>query len=531
MTSRQRDEGAEILRFGGGRNSRASEDQINPIECTDGENFILDPGQGEFRPRPPFDLVGTVPNVSEIRGFVTLRKTDGTVSMLVQAGAQVYEWDGASTFTAVGSVSSSAKLRGKAESFWPLADKVLISDINLAEEIHEWDGTTFQQSSFFEADGSTPFSAFRCKYIVVENERAFYGNIYESAANYPHLLVCSSLGDYTVVSASQRPSDALGTDAPWFLPVPQLKPINGMGFAFGVLAISQDAGAFEKLSGSSAKDYTLDKLHDGSGAVGFESVVSTGNDIIYGAAARIESLVSTDKYGNVEYDDLSFKIYNDIEDVTSWTLIYNPRVHRTYCIPSGGNEIHVMHNDLMGTELSPWSKWTTQHSFSFQPTASMLCRDPADGLEYVFMGDANGNVYRLEGSGTAGDGGSANIISYRMSMLYQAPLDMKAFNINGWVTHRKQLSNDIMLRFLFAGKHVHDVSKTVELSAVTYDTPYSGSVYYGGSYYYGASQENRLVRRTFGTPGQANGFQIETKVDSVNAFAIPEVGVRYDDAG
>lgn len=527
MTRKFRDEGAEILRFGGGRNTRASEDQINPLECTEGENFILDPGNGEFRPRPPFDLEGTVPNGAEIRGFATLKKTDGTVSMLVQAGAQVYSWDGA-TFTAVGSVSSSARLRGPAKANWALTDKVLISDLNLSEEIHEWDGTTLTQTTFLQSDGSSAFGAFRCKYIVIENERAFYGNIYESGQAFPHLMVSSERGNYLVVSASDRPSSALGDDAPWFLPTPQLKPINGMDFAFDVLAISQDGGAFEKLQGSTAKDFVLQKLHPGSGAVGAEAVISTGNDIIYGASGHIESLESTDKFGNVEYDDISFKIKSDITAFDEWALVYNPRLRRVYCFPVEGSEVHVLHTDFIGTELSPWSKWTTQHSFSFQPTASMVCRDPVDGLEYVYMGDANGNLYKLEGSGESGDAGSASIIAKRTSMLYIAPLDLQAFNIIGWITHRKRLANDVVLRFLFAGKNVHDVAKTIELSAIDFDTPYGGSVYYGGNYYYGARQENRLVRRTFGIPGEANAFQIEVEVDSTNEFAFPEIGLRYD---
>ena len=191
MTSLFRDEGAEILRFGGGRNTRASEDQINPIECTDGENFILDPGNGEFRPRLGFDLVGTVPNGAEIRGFATLKKTDGSVSMLVQAGATVFEWDGSSFFSR-GTVAATAQLRGTQRAFWALADKVLIADINLAEEIHEWDGTTLAQTSFFEADGSTAFSAFRCKYIAVESERAMFFNIFESAALFPLKDSCAT---------------------------------------------------------------------------------------------------------------------------------------------------------------------------------------------------------------------------------------------------------------------------------------------------------------------------------------------------
>lgn len=531
MTTRFKDEAAEILRFGGGRNTRASEDQIHPLECTDGENFILDPGNGEFRPRGAFDLIGTAPNGSEIRGFVTLRKTDGTVSMLVQAGEQVYEWDG-EDFTLRGTVAATAKLRGTSKSFWALADKVLISDLNVADNIHEWDGTTFSETSFFTADGSTPFGNFRCKYILVENERAFYGNIFESGSAFPHLLVSSKLSDYSIVSASDRPADALGADAPWFLPTPQLKPINGMAFSMGLLAISQENGAFEKLEGTSAKDYALVKLHDGSGAIGDEAVVSTSNDIIYGAQAHIESLLSTDRFGDVELDDISFKIADDIEAFDNWTLVYNPRVRRIYCFPVGGSEVHVIYTDFIGaqnplSELSPWSKWTTQNAFAYQPTAAMVCRDPVDGLEYTFMGDSDGNVYKLEGTG-AGDAGSDDIIAFRRSVLYQSPLDTKAFRINGWLTHRKNLSNTATLKFLFHGKDIFDVVKSITLTSLDFTTVYSGDHHYGGNYYYGAKHKNRLARRTFATPGQSNAFQIETKVEGSNVFAIPEVGFRFD---
>ncbi len=529
MTGRIKDEAAEILRYGGGRNTRASEDQIHPLECADGENFILDPGNGEFRPRAPFDLEGTAPNGSEIRGFATLRKTDASVSMLVQAGEQVYEWDGAS-FTLVGTVAATAKLRGPANAFWALEDKVLIADVNGAEDIHEWDGTTFAETSFFTADGSTPFGNFRARYIIVENERAYYCNIFESGSAFPHLLVSSKLGDYNIVSASDRPADALGADAPWFLPTPQLKPINGVAFSMGLLAISQEAGAFEKLTGTSAKDYALEKLHDGSGALGVEAVVSTSNDIIYGAESHIESLLSTDKFGDVEFDDLSFKIADDIAAFSDWTLVYNPRVRRIYCFPVNGSQVHVLHTDFLRSELSPWSKWRTQNAFAFNPTAVMVCRDPVDGLEYTYMGDGNGNLYKAEGSGTAGDAGSDSIIAFRTSVLYQAALDSKAFRLEGWLTHRKNLANTATLKFLFSGKNIFDTAKDITLTSLDFTTVYSGEHYYGGSYYYGAKQKNRLARRTWATPGQSNSFQIETKVDSINDFAIQEVGFKFDEA-
>ena len=525
------DENADLLRFGGGRNTRASEDQINPLECTDGENFVLDPGNGEFRPRKPFDLVATAPNGLEIRGFATLRKTNGTVSMLVQAGPQVYQWDGA-TFSAVGSVSSSARLRGPAESFWALDDKVLISDINLAEEVHEWDGTTFQQVTFVETD-DTSFPAIRAKYILVDNERALYFNIYESGAGFPHLMVSSQGGKYTAIAPAggvrARPSSSLSSDDPWFLPMPQLKPINGVASAFGVIAISQDDGDFEKLTGADSTNFAIEKLHPGSSAVGNEAIISTSNDIIYGAPSHIESLLSTEKFGDVEFDDLSFKIADDVKAVTDWTLVYNPRVRRVYCFPSTANLVHVLHTDFLRSELSPWSKWTTDHPFSFQPTATMLCRDPADGLEYVFMGDASGNLYRLEGSGELGDAGTTSICSRRVSTLYAARLDAQSTDIQGWIRHRKRLAATVEMRFIYSGEHVRDERVDVDLDQVVFDTVYGGEVYYGGNSYYGPNQENRLVRKTFGVTGQSNAFQIETKVDSTNEFAIQEIGVRYDE--
>lgn len=542
MPSKIGTEDAQVLRFGGGINSRASEDRIDPLECTDGQNFLLDAGTGEFRKRPPFDLVGTVPNAAEVRGFVTLLKSDGTVKMAVQAGATVYDWDGANTFTSIGTVAATAKLRGAKEAIFQLDDKVIITDLNLAEEVHEWNGTTFQQTSFLASDGSTAFATFRAKYCVVENERAYFGNVHDNGTNIPHLLVCSQRGQFEVIIATgQASTDRAGAagmtaEDPWFLPMPQFKPINGLVFAMSVLAVSQQKGAFDYLTGVDATDFALTKLHDGSGASGFESTVSITNDIVYGVSGAIESLQSTDKFGNVEFDDLSFKIAPStasatrpsIRSYTGWTLVYNSRLRRVYCFPDGQQECWVLFTDFIGTELSPWSKWVTKHALAFQPTAVMTCRDPSDGLEYVFMGDASGNVYRMEGSGTSGDGGTHSIRAFRTSMLYSAPLDSKAQRLQGWIQHRKNLANTAELTVLWAGEHVFDEMISREFSALTFGTPYGGSVYYGGAFYYGVAQENRLVRQQWTAPGRSNQFQLKTQVDGFNDFAWTETGVRYE---
>lgn len=530
MTTRIRTEDAFVLRFGGGINSRASEDQIDERECSAGRNFVLDPGNMEFRPRPPFDNVGTVPNGGQINGFATLKKSDGTVSMLVQGGSVVYEWDGLSTFTQVGTCASTSKLRGTQQAQWTLDDKVIITDLNLADDIYEWNGTTFQTVSFLTSDGSTSFGTLRAKYALVDNERLLLGNLYDNGATFPHLLVGSKRGDFTIISNADRPSTSLSEADPWFLPTPQLKPINGLAQAYNVIAISQESGAMEQLIGSSAKDFALTKLHKDSGASGTESVVSTENDIMYGRPGVIESLADTDRYGDTEVNDPSFKIQPDIKGYSAWTCHFNRRLHRLYAFPSGASEVWVCQTDMMRGEVSPWSKWDTAHPLAFQPTAAMVCWDPQDSLEYLFMGDSNGNVYRMEGSGTSGDGGSASIITERTSRQFTAAVDASFFKVNGWVKHRKNLSNTLSLSCLWAGEHTHDVTKTIDLIAVPFTTVYGGSVYYGGSIYYGAKFQDRFIRSKWAATGGSEEVQFKLSVTGTNTFAIGEVGVRFDAA-
>ena len=115
------------LKFGGGLHTRASSDEIDLRECSAGQNFALDLEDREFTNRKPFKLLGTAPNGSEIRGFAQLLKSDGSTSMLVQAGTAVYEWDGTSFSSSKGTVSATAQLRGRLEHNWQLDDKVLIT--------------------------------------------------------------------------------------------------------------------------------------------------------------------------------------------------------------------------------------------------------------------------------------------------------------------------------------------------------------------------------------------------------------------
>lgn len=105
-----------VLKFGGGLHTRASPDEIDGREAAGGFNFLIDIQNRNLRNRAPFDLVGTVPNGQPIRGGASLLTTGGVVTTLFQAGNTVYQWNGHSTFTSVGSCSSGCKLRGDRKS-------------------------------------------------------------------------------------------------------------------------------------------------------------------------------------------------------------------------------------------------------------------------------------------------------------------------------------------------------------------------------------------------------------------------------
>lgn len=514
--------------FGGGVHSRASAEDINPQECADGQNFDLDPQNRSYRNRKPFDLIGTVPNAAEIRGFVNLLKTDGTVSLLVQAGSIVYEWDGATTFTNVGTVSSTAKLRGRLEHNWQLDNKVIITDMNLAQPVMEWDGTTLQNITFTKNDGSTAWTGdFKAKYCVISNERVMFANINDNSVALPHLIVGSQSGSYTIISNNQRPSSALSTADPFYLIQPDYHYINGMIEAFGVLTTSSKKGSMFNLTGTDATDFAFTELYPRSGASGDEAVAFIGNDVAYGREGRIESLISTNKYGDVDADDLSIGIFDQIEDYDNWTLIYNSRLQRFYCLPENKTEIWVYHKPLALTQLSPWSKWKTNHDVAFQPSAIMNMIDPADGLEYVFFGDANGNFYRLEGSGSNGDGGNYNIKTQKLSSLIDVPITSQSYDLRGEVKYKSNTAITLMLEFFYQGRKIITTSQSVTIPATSNRAYYSDGYYYNNGTGYG-SFSGLFSRIPFRVPAKGNSFQVRATVESTNDFEISSLILKFE---
>lgn len=515
-----------IFNFGGGLHTRASEDDIDPREAADGANFLLDLQNRDLRPRPPFDLIGTVPNAAEIRGGGSLLKSDGTVSTLIQAGNTVYEWNGLTTFTSKGTVSATARLRGHWRSHnWTLDDELLLTDLSLAEVVKKWDGTTLASVTFTNEE-SSGFGTFYAKYLNVANERAIFAHVKDATGTYKHMIVGSEAEDYTVISVSNRPSSALSEADPFFLLSPDLKPINGHVEAFGTAVISTERGQLFNLTGVSAKDFAFEPFYPGSAATGEESIAYIGNDVIYGRQGRIESVTDTDKFGDSSNDDLTKQVSDQVATYSGWLSVYNSRLNRVYLFPSGQSEVWVLDTSLRGGDLSPWMRWTTTHALAFQPTFAMSMLDPQDGLEYVIMGDASGNVYRMEGTGRSGDGGTSPVSLEWLTKLVTEKLDAQLYDTEGYIRFHKDQATTVELVFEYAGEEAFNKSVTVNLPAIGNVNYFGGEVYFGGDFYFG-SVSGRLSRRKFGVPGQANEFQLRLKITEANDYAISTVGLRF----
>lgn len=519
-----------IFRFGGGLNTTTNPSDISPREATAGENFHLQLDGGSLKKRQSFDLIATATNSREIMGGGDYIDTDGNVSAWIQAGPTVYEWDGASGFTEVGTVNASSRLRGGRRSTSLLDGYSIVTDLARQEIVKTWNGTTFAD---FEHNLTAPL---RAKYCVVHDERAFFGNV-ESGTATPHVILGSERSDVEVLTVTDRPSSALSEEDPFFIPMQDLRPINGMIMAFGLLAISSQDGEINKLTGGSAKDFALDALFENSAATGDEGIVYVGNDIMIGRHGKIESLGAIEAFGDVATDDISRWIANLIKDIRRWTINYDARLHRVYFWPElGGNgELYVFEKAMFDplarqatrvVGMSPWSIWTTDYgNQAFAKTASFYIRNPATGIDHLYFGDTAGRIFQLSGTGTK-DGGTTNIVTKFTTAPIILPLDRDTYDFKGAVYFKRHYAGTITLNVLYQG---HRLMKTPVVLTVAAGSAahFGGSYYFGGSVYFGMQFEGQLERQYFSVAGAGGQVQFEITLSGANQIEIDRIVCRF----
>lgn len=513
--------------YGGGLNTSSTEDAIkNGESAKGGKNYEIDAYALELRPRQPFDLLDTAPDGYQIRGMINRVATDGTAEILVQtSGGNVYKYDGALngfdvTPVATG-ISSTAKLRGKLEHNWNLTDEVIVTDLNLQEHVKVWDGSSLSDIT----DGLA--GNFKAKYAFIALDRAWYANIEDNGSLYPHLIVGSEVEDYNTITTTDKPSTAIGEADPFYMTAPDLRPINGLVSAFSNVVMSTKDGQIFVLSGSDSTDFAFSDLFPRSGASGYEGVVYSGNDVVYGRRGRIESLSSTNTYGDVQSDDLSKWIKNEITDYKDWVIIYNSRTQKIHFFDTDKSTMWTFSKPVYDEgNFSPWVPYETTHSLAFRPSCVMNMIDPDDGLEYVYMGDDNGNFYRLEGTRGQGDGGTDSIQVSHVSGLVTLPKDRKMSEFTGYVKYKKGRAYDIDITFQYAGDTASDASSLLKITRAVGAAYYGGSYYYSDDNYYGLQFSGRLLRKLFSQSGDGKDVQIKTTIETENDFQIREIGFR-----
>ena len=527
---------AEInLRFGGGVNNRASADQISPFECEDGVNFNLEFGNTTFSRRGAIDLKGTATNGEEIRGYAQLEKSDGTRTTLIQAGGDVYSWDG-SNFTDVGNCTNTALLRGPLSSNHLVDDVVIITDLNGDDPVYSWNGTAF--SNFTHNLGGT----LKAKYATVENERLILANIDDNGAANPHLIVGSNISNISTLDTTNRTSSSLGEGDAWYLPTPDLRPVNGVEAAFGRLLFSTREGKVYQLLGDTAKDFYLDELA-GDAASGIEALVRIGNDLAIGRNSKIDTLSGSERFGDVETDDLTRPIPTQADDATTWQMTFNSRTQRLYAVANGGSEMLVLEKSFLDARrglaetlsetekvlapLSPWMVWRSTLGNGFQTNCLWTMKDPVTGLLTTYMGGPAGQIYALEGTGTK-DGGTADITCYRASKRFRSPDDGSFGDMTGTVDYKRDTEVDLSITLEEAGDKIRDTTVAVLLEEPSGTASYySNGAYYSGSAYYGGTFRGRLASEPFSTASGANQFQIRTAVTGAN-FQVEEIKFQAD---
>ena len=503
--------------FGGGINE-LNDINLPPTEAIDGQNFELGIGNTKFRPRAPFDLLGTAPNAGEIHGIHQLITRNGTKSTLVAAGTDMYTFDG-TTWTDVGNVNASAQFR---DISWDLDEYIILTDSTKNDVLKRWDGTSF-------TDLTTGLvNPLYAKYGLVANNRVILANITDDTTDIPHMLLLSAFENPQSYDTSNRAGSggfATGNEAA-FLLTPDLRPINGLIEFQQDIVISTEGGKLYRLVGDDVTNYQFVDYYAGSSALGDNSFVNAGNDVYYlRQGGVIESLVSTDRYGDVGTDDISLPLRTTVNEQTESRIVYDQGGRKIFFFLSG--KVLVLYKDLLGTDQSPWSIYRTNHPSNFNTKATRYMRSPVTGVETesVYWGDSSGNLFDINGEGLS-DGGTDDITTIR-----KLPLQLTNYDqvLAGRLYYRRRTACDLNILFEW-GDEQSETDITIPLRGITITNQgafYAGDTFYSGDAYYsqGASGKAAPSSKGFSVVGQGSSLFVTMEITTSGPFEIDYIEV------
>lgn len=519
------------LVFSGGLN----ENQYPTIfeAATGSYNFELAKDSTKLVPRAPFDKKGTATNAGNILGLMQLIKRDNSETTLVQSGDTVYKWNGASTFTSMGTVNSSSELR---DTYWSLGDYLVITDLQKQTVVKKWDGTTF--SSLTTGLGTSLYA----KYGVVWRNRVWLFNV-TTSSDTPHLLVASKFEDPTSYDTTLRAASttfsATGGIEAFYMLTPDLKPINGATLFYDQLLVSTTDGKLFVITGTDSTNYKFQEFYPKSNAIGPESVVSAGDDVYYmKTGGAIESLKSTQRFGDVETDDVSRFILSSTRDLTSCRAVYDQVRQKVLFFVSG--KILVLFKDLLydgalvddrGTKakLSPWSVYKTQLSVGLNPSCAKYLRVPGGTTYTVYFGDSSGNIYDLNGTGTSGDAGTTAIQCVRKTRVLDG---RDGFNTmrhvtRGTVEYSRVYQVSLSINLDWSDEYASSTASVIlnGASISSSGAYFGGSVYFGGAVYFnqGFSFAQRVSHKNFSNVGKGPGCVVTVSTEDNLPYQVNSI--------
>jgi len=503
------------LTFGAGINE-LNDIAIDPTEAIAGYNFELGLGNNKLKPRSPFDLLGTTPNASQITGIHQLIERNGTKSTIIMAGTSAYKWDGAS-FTSLGTANANSEYH----SFdWDLDQTILITDRNQVDVIREWDGTTLSNLTH----GITGVTSFYAKYGIVSNGRAVLANVKTDTTTNPHMIVFSAFENRQSFDTSARGgSGGFSTgDEAFYLLSPDMKPINGLTLFKNILICSTEDGQLFKLVGNDATNYQWVDFYSGSAAIGVNSMVNAGNDVYYmRQGGVIESLKSTDTFGDVGTDDISLPVRDTVKDSTGTRIVYDQTNRKIFFFL--GSEVLVLFKDLLSTGKSPFSIYKAD-DLTLNPSAAAYIEYQTSTDKTVMWGDVQGRIFDMNGTGK-GDAGQYAIETKRKLALQD--VNYKSL-IKGRVFYRRKGTCELSIDYEWGDERSLS-GNVVPLKASSSDTGsyFGGGVYFGGNFYFGGAgaSDGTPVSQGFSAVGKGTSVFVTLTVNTSEDFAIDYIEV------
>lgn len=505
------------LRFGGGIN-QLDDELVNADECVEGENFQLDSASRQFRPRDPFTLKGTATSAEEVSGIMQLVTRADVLTTLVQTQEFLYSWDGVNSFTPVATVATNSLLR---DTYWSLDDLLILTDLNKATTVRTWNGSAIATLTH----AITGVTNLYAKYGVVFQNRLWLFNVTTDATSLPHVILASAFEDHENFDNANTPtSSTLTASSAFFLVIPDLRPINGVAVFFNTIVISTVNGALFKLTGTDATDYAVVPLYPGSSAAGDESIVNTGDDVMYiRKGGNIERLISSDTYGDTETDDLSTWIRDEAENLTGGIAVYD-QAHQLVLWFIGGF-ILVLDKNSLDSGLSPWMKWTTNMVSALDVSAAKYLRVPGTTNYSVYFGGPQGQIYDVHGSG-ASDAGSTLITVYRKSKLISELNTVDDF-VSGRVHYRRKGVCNLVLDLEWSENYADSRCVVPLLGPITSGGVafWGGGVYWGGDHYWnqGGVEEFRVSTSGFSAAGKSPSFFLTVTITSTVDFLVNKI--------